>query len=179
MIRGSVARRYAKALMQVAQKADQVDAIAGELDVMAPFFAHGSELMGVMKNPAFGLADRRKVLVAVGEKARLGPNLRRFLELLLERERIDAMPGIARAFQEMADQVAGRVRAEVVSAEPLGAAYRRRLVEVLEKSTARKVLLTEKVDPTLLGGMVTTLGDKRFDGSLKNRLERIRATLVH
>jgi F-type H+-transporting ATPase subunit delta len=178
MITGSVARRYARALMQVAQKTNAVDAFAAELEALATLFRQSRELVDLMVNPAFGAGERRKVLGAILDRLRTGPMVRRFAEMVLERGRIGSLPGMAVAFQEMADLDAGRLRAEVTSAEPLGPGYRQRLLEVLARTTGKEVLLTEKVDASLLGGMVTRVGDKMFDGSLKNRLARLRATLT-
>ena len=72
----------------------------------------------------------------------------------------------------------GRVRVEVTSAKPLSDAYYARLTEKLQRVTDRQVVLVRKQDPSLIGGVVTRVGDQVFDGSLSNRLSELKETLL-
>jgi F-type H+-transporting ATPase subunit delta len=89
------------------------------------------------------------------------------------------LPAIARAYRDMTDAHVGRVRADVTSAEELAPATLDRVRRSLEQRTGKKVLVTPRVDPTLIGGVVARVGDLVLDGSVRTQLEDLRARLVN
>jgi F-type H+-transporting ATPase subunit delta len=99
--------------------------------------------------------------------------------LLLERGRIRALPAIARAYRELGDQHAGRVRATVTSAQPLAAADLERVRQSLEQRTHKKVMVESQVDPSLIGGLVARVGDLVLDGSVRTQLASLREKLLN
>ena len=66
----------------------------------------------------------------------------------------------------------------MTSAKPLSDAYYARLTEKLQRVTDKQVVLVKKQDPSLIGGIVTRVGDQVFDGSLSNRLSELKETLL-
>jgi len=106
------------------------------------------------------------------------PTTRNALLLLVDRRRVRALPHLARSLSELADARKGLVRAEVTTATPLSEAYYGRLQAELERLTGRRVLVDRKTDSALVGGVVTRIGDRVFDGSLRARLESLRDRLV-
>src|SRR5688572_16012720 len=116
---GSVARRYARALFELAGAKKLSDALGAELESLSATYAESSELRQTLENPVFKLSERRGVLEKLLPRLAPSPQMRGFALLLLERGRIGALPAIARAYQEMSDAALGRVRATVTSARPL------------------------------------------------------------
>jgi F-type H+-transporting ATPase subunit delta len=110
--------------------------------------------------------------LGVGEKAK------NTLRLLVRKRRIAAVPEIARQLARLSDEDAGVLRAEVTSAGPLSEAYLGRLRAELEKATGRKVAVSHKQDPSLIGGVVTRIGDQVIDGSVRARLAGFRDSLL-
>ena len=95
--------------------------------------------------------------------------------LLLSRGRLPNLPGIARSLRQMVDEVAGRVRVRLTSAKPLDAAAETRIRSALSKATGKTVLCEKSVDESLLGGVVTQVGDGIYDGSLRGELQSLKA----
>jgi F-type H+-transporting ATPase subunit delta len=88
------------------------------------------------------------------------------------------LPYVARFLRELADARKGVVRAEVTTAAPLSEAYYGRLQAQLEKMTGKKVVVDRKTDPLLIAGVVTRIGDRILDGSLRTRLQSIKDSLM-
>ena len=178
MIAGSIGRRYAKALLQIGVETRSFDALGRELDRAAETIGKSPELKNAVENPVFPLSQRHRVLEDVATRLGLSTTIKNLLLLLLDKGRIAALPDIARAHRELVDEQAGRARATITSAAPLDPQVEQRLKSALEKQTGKTVLLDKKVDPSLIGGVVTQVGDLVFDGSVKSQLESLRNDLV-
>src|ERR671922_1113839 len=117
MIEGSLSRRYAKALFELAQEAGQEEQVDQEGEQFYAAYS-GSELQGLLTNPAFSLESRKKVLLKVAETQRLSPLTIHFLSLLLERDRLAYLPGIVSSYRRMLNETKGRGGAKIVWAKP-------------------------------------------------------------
>jgi F-type H+-transporting ATPase subunit delta len=178
VITGSLARRYAKALLDIGIKQQTYDALGRELDRTAEAFVRSPELSQALENPVFPLEKRKLVLDDVARRLALSKVVRNFVMLLLDKGRIGALPDIARAHHALVDEHAGRVRASITTARPIDPALEQRLKGALEKQSGKVVLLDKHEDPTILGGVVTQLGDLVFDGSVRTQLARLREELL-
>lgn len=174
MLSGSVARRYARAVLLIGQQHNNYDVLAGEVDRLAATYDKSPELRGMLENPAFTVAQRQAVINEIVGRLGLSKTIHHFASLLLERGRLSQLPGIARNLRLLVDEQAGRVRARVTSAQPLDAATEARLARAIGKTTGRTVLIEKKVDPALLGGIVTQVGDLVYDGSLATEIQQLR-----
>jgi F-type H+-transporting ATPase subunit delta len=178
MIVGSVARRYAKALLDLGVKQQTYDAIGKELDRTADTFVRSPELRQALVNPVFSFDKRRLVLDELARRLALSKVVRNFVMLLLDKGRIGALPDIARVYRDLVDAHAGRVRATITSARPLDPALETRLKHALEKQSGKVVLLDKREDPSIVGGLVTQLGDIVYDGSVRTQLAALREELL-
>jgi len=98
--------------------------------------------------------------------------------LLVDRRRARALPYIADTLRELADVRKGVVRAQVTSATPLSDSYYARLQGQLERLTGMRVVVERQTDASLIGGVVTRIGDRIFDGSVRSRLQSMREALL-
>lgn len=179
MIDGSLARRYAKALLELGQEAGKADLYGTQLAAfVALLLANNGQLQGVMSNPSFTAAERKSVLEAVLPQAALEPMMMNFLRLVLEKERFAALPDIAREYRSLADSLANRVRATVITAAPASSALQSEIARALSSATGKTVVVEASVDPSLLGGLVARVGGRVFDASLRTRLESLQVTLA-
>jgi F-type H+-transporting ATPase subunit delta len=178
MVDGSLARRYAKALLEIGRDEGQIDRFGDDLNRFARLL-QGAEVANVMANPVFTLAERRSVLDRLLPGLALHPHAVNFLRLLLDKERFAALPEIVREYRDLADTEAGRVRATVTTAADLTASTREAVTRSLTQATGKKVVLETRVDPALLGGIVAQVGGRVFDASLRTRLERLQLSLVN
>ena len=174
----SIARRYARALIDVATSSHKPDRIGEQLHALVRVLSGHPALNEVMVNPAYARSQRMAILEAV-MKAMGGvePELGNFVRLLVDRNRTGALADIARVYSDLADARAGRIRGRVVSAVPLPPELLRRISEILEAITQRKVVLDVRIDPAILGGVSAQVGSILYDGSLRTQLEELRRTL--
>jgi F-type H+-transporting ATPase subunit delta len=169
----AIARRYAKALVQLAAEEGAVEKFHGELARVEALFSENPELGSLLSNPAYGIEAKLETLREVAAKLSLSETICNFLLLLQERSRMTCLPAIFSCYNVLADELSGVVRPVITSALPLGDAQVAGIKAALESSTGKKVNLTVTIDPLLIGGVVTKIGDKVLDGSIKTQLTRI------
>jgi F-type H+-transporting ATPase subunit delta len=126
----------------------------------------------------FPRAQRRTVLEALLARMVASTEAKNFSLLLLERERIQVLPAIARELRLMVEEKLGRVRATITSAKPLGSDQVAQIQQSLERVSGKKVTLDKAEDPSLIGGVVAKLGDTVYDGSVRTQLERMREDII-
>jgi F-type H+-transporting ATPase subunit delta len=173
-----VARRYAQALLEIGIEQNSLDAIVGELESIAAMWDSSHELRNALENPLVSHAAKTAVMGDLASRLGASPTTRNTLLLLVERRRIKTLPYLARALRELADARKGVVRAEVTTAVELADSYDVRLQGQLEKMTGKRIVVDRRIDPTLLGGVVTRIGDRIFDGSVRTRLQSLRDALM-
>jgi F-type H+-transporting ATPase subunit delta len=178
MRRSAAARRYARALFALARENQSVPAIRSELDQLAELFEQSPDLSRSLFKPLHPVAERRKLLDAVCQRAHSSATVRNFCAFLIDQRRLVDFAAIHDEFGGLADTAAGRTTAQVVSASPLAASQRERLQRALAARTGRQVELSERVDPALLGGAIATVDGLLFDGSLRTQLSQLRTSLT-
>jgi len=173
-----VARRYARALLELGTAEGQLDTLVEELATLGDAWEASPELRNAIENPLVPHAAKKAVVTELAAKMNASPTARNTVLLLVDRRRAQALPYIARTLRELADARKGIVRAEVTTAAPLADDYYGRLQATLETMTGKKVVVDRRTDPTLIAGVVTRIGDRIFDGSLRTRLQTLRDALT-
>ncbi len=173
-----VARRYATALFELGNETGQLDALSSEIDRVAAAYAESLELRGALENPLIAHASKRAVVNEIAERLSVSQLAKNALAMLVDRRRIKTLPLIARALRELADRKKGVLRAEVSSAAPLSDAYYAKLQEQLRRITGKQVVIDRTDDPSLIAGVVTRIGDRVLDGSLRTRLLAMKDALA-
>jgi F-type H+-transporting ATPase subunit delta len=176
---GSVARRYARALFGIGVDAGNYEALGREIDELAGLLTASAELRNALENPVFKPDEKRAVLEQILPRVTPTAEVRRFILLLLDRRRLVLLPAIARAYRDLADAHAGRVRAVVTSAEPLSPATLDGVRRALAQRTGKQVIVETDVDPGLIGGIVARVGDLVLDGSVRTQLADLRSKLLN
>ncbi|MSP39530.1 MAG: ATP synthase F1 subunit delta [Deltaproteobacteria bacterium] len=177
MIEGSLARRYTKALFQLAREASQEEAVGRQIEEFVRAY-DGSDLRMVLTNPAFDVPTRKRVLIQVANSQQLSVLTIHFLSLLLERDRLGHLSGIASCYRRLLNEAKGRVEAKVISASALEPALVDRVREQLRGLSGKDVVLEQEVDPSLLGGMTVELAGKVYDGSIRTQLEKMKQRMA-
>ncbi len=177
MVNVSVARRYARALLE-ASAPGAVVGIADQLSALAGLVASNSDLADVINNPAYSRAQRHGVVEGLIRLLKPeSPTLPNFLRLLVDRNRLGMLPDLARLFRDMADERAGRIRGTVVSAVPLDPQSIQQLEQTLSRVVQKQVVLETRVDRAVLGGVSTQVGSVVFDGTLRSQLDDLKRAL--
>ena len=174
---GILGRRYGNALLALATQAGNVDKVVKDLTEFAASWNESRDLRAAFENPTVSANVRRTILREIAQASGMEPLLRDTLLLMSDRGRLSHVGDLAEALRSLAEARSGRVRAEVITASELPEAYFTELQKTLERVTGKQVSVTKRVDPSLLGGVVTRVGDQVFDGSLKNRLEELKHEL--
>ena len=177
MSAGSLARRYAKALMSIGVDEGSYAQMGTQLASVSKAIASSPELSDILENPVVSRTDREKVVLAILQRVGASKTVENFCRLLLERERMQILPDIQRELQAMIDEKSGQVTAEIRSAKALTPAQEIQLKSTLEKLSGKSIRITVKEDPSLLGGVVAKVGDLVYDGSLRTQLSELRRNL--
>jgi F-type H+-transporting ATPase subunit delta len=181
VIPGSLARRYARALLGLAKTPTQRDKFAKDLDAVAAIAKQtdeaGRTVLSVLSAERFSTSDRKKLLDSLARRVMADPMVVKFLELVIEKDRIEGLLDIARSYRRMADDAAGRMQAHITSAAPLPPDALGRIKAALEKATGKTIVTSTSVDPELIGGVVARVGSFVIDGSVKSTLAQLRSEL--
>lgn len=168
-----LARRYARAIFQMALAADQAPAVGRDLDGAAQAYVHNPVLGRFLGNPKVRISNKKELLAAVLDQCGAGELCQRFLMSLLERGRMNQIPEVAAGFRNLLEEAESRTTADVASARPLSPGETDALAAALSRITRRKIGLNVTVDPGLLGGVVVRIGSVVYDGSLRGQLDRL------
>ena len=173
----SIARRYAKALLVIGKNDGKAESYKQELDGFVGLVAREAVLRQVINNPLHNAGDRKKVLMALIDKLNLSGVMSSFLKLLFDKGRFGFIAAINEFYQKLADDLKGVARASIVSANELSSEAVEKIRKALSKKTGKDIVLDIKTDPTLIGGVVTKIGDLVLDGSIKTQLLNMRESL--
>jgi F-type H+-transporting ATPase subunit delta len=173
-----VARRYAKAFVEIGVKQGQLHQLQGELSRVAELVRETPDLRRVVENPIF--APKQKSLVFDQLLAALGATatLRQFLKVVAEGARMNLLFDIEAAVRDLVDQRAGIMDAHVASAQPLSETQNEALIRTLGARTGKTIRVRWKHDPALLGGLRVQVGSTVFDASLQGQLRLLKAQLL-
>lgn len=174
-----LATRYARSLINAVSRenAGSAQSIAVALKGFLAEYWSQPILADSLVNPMFDKGERLQALVRIAEQARLPQVAVRFLQVVFERDRISALPQIIETFSTLADEQAGVVKVQVVTAQPVASDEKHSVEESLRRKIGGSLQFHWSEDPEILGGMLVTYGAKVLDGSLKGRLERIERRL--
>lgn len=178
MVTGSLARRYARAVMELGTTSGNLEKIGTDLRTLAKAMKDSAELQSALTSPAIRRADRRKIFDALLQRIGAQPQTKNLVYVLLDGERVGSLIAISREVDAMIQARSGRVSAEVTSAQPLDAGQLHQITAALEKLSGKKVDVVKREDPELLGGVVARVGDVVYDGSLRTQLRSIRDELT-
>jgi F-type H+-transporting ATPase subunit delta len=174
----SASLQYANALADVAVQQRAADKVAQELSGFGALYAESAELRNFLSSPAVGADAKHRVIEKL--LARVGGSkiVRNFLFVVMDHQRAHALPEIIAAFQEVIRQRQGITEAQISSAVELSKAQKAEMEFTLEKLTGKHVEANFSLAPELLGGAVVRVGDTVYDGSLRSRLNELRARLT-
>jgi F-type H+-transporting ATPase subunit delta len=173
-----VARVYAEALLNAAEKHGQGDEVVGELDsLVRDLFRADPEFEAFLSSAAVS-RDRKAQVLDAAFAHRASEVLANFLQVLNNHDRLELLRPILAEARELSNRRHGRVRVRVRSAVALPDDQRERLVQELRQVINREPLLETQVDPDLLGGLVVRVGDWLYDASVRTQIDTIRSELI-
>jgi len=171
--RRSTARKYAMALFEAASEMGMDEKLVQLLKKTADRL-EDAELKAILAHPSIPFEEKDGVISRICDGNRLLSNL---LGLLIRRDRLEMFPLIAEEYEGIWMRSRGMERAEVLVPRPLNDEDLWMIKRKLEERFGKKLFLELKVDPSLIGGIVVRIGDLLIDGSLRGRLEKLRAVI--
>ncbi len=178
MIDLTVARRYAKALLTLGKEDGKYKEYGEGLSGFAALLEREPELKDALLNPVHSREDRHKLLLRILELLKMAPMVSNLLKLMFDKHRLNAVAGVALAYQDLVDAVEKVSRAKVKAAIFLDEATTKRLRKTLEKLTGGTVVMEVEEDPSILGGIVARVGDLVLDGSVRSQIQSLRESLI-
>jgi F-type H+-transporting ATPase subunit delta len=174
----NVARRYARALLEIGTESNTLIALVAEIATLAGIYDESVELQRALDNPLVTHEAKKAILDDVADGSRVSAIAKHTLLLLGDRRRLHALPAIAQLLREMSDARQGILRAEVTTAVRLSDAYYAKLQAELEKMTGQRVAIDKREDPSILAGVIARIGDRVYDGSLRSRMTELGQSLL-
>ena len=173
----SASLQYATALADIALEQGAAEPVKKQLADFGAAYAESAELRNVLANPAVERGPKHATIEKL--TARLGASriVRNFLLIMADHQRTHLLPEIQQTFEAVIRQRQGVAEAEVSSAAELSASQKTALQQTLERLTGKKIQAKYSLDPGLLGGAMVRVGDTIYDGSVRNRLNEMRARL--
>jgi F-type H+-transporting ATPase subunit delta len=174
----SASLQFANAMADIALAQGAAEPAGKQLQEFGAAYAQSSELRTFLASPAVNIDAKHAVIEKIA--ARLGASkiIRNFLFVLVDHRRTLLIPEVIAAFHQVIRQRQGIAEAEVSSAVQLSAAQKKEMAARLARLTGKKIETKYALDPALLGGAVVRIGDTIYDGSLRSRLNEMRARLA-
>ncbi|WP_191059516.1 F0F1 ATP synthase subunit delta [Geminicoccus harenae] len=168
-----LAARYAQAMFELASEQGALDQVGTDLDKLDRAIAESPDLARLIASPVVTREQHASAVSAVADELDLSEITRKFLGVLAAKRRLFALPSIVSSFRARLAEQRGEVTAEVASAQPLDQKQLAALTDAVTAYSGKKVRLDTKVDPSLIGGLVVTVGSRQVDASLKRKLQQL------
>ncbi|RYM05520.1 F0F1 ATP synthase subunit delta [Sporolactobacillus sp. THM7-7] len=168
-----VARRYAQALIEVAEERGMIDAFEEQLIDVRRTLAGNSELRRVLLHPQIS-GEEKKQLVNTLFSGRAGQEVLNLLKLLIDRKRESIIDEVLEAYTKLADVRRGILDVTVTTAAPLNDAEQNDLSRRLGSALEKKLRMHVNVDKGIIGGILLRIGNRLYDGTIKGKLEGFR-----
>lgn len=170
-----VSRRYARALLEVAEEGGLAEQVAGDLEVIRKTLEGSRDIVTMLKSPIIKGDTKARILKEIfgglGEKTLL------FLNLLCRKKRASILPDVIEEYSALRDERGGIVNVDVTSAVELDDEQSKKLIDVLAQYTGKKVRAKLSLDEELLGGVTVKIGDTILDNSVKHQLQLLSSAL--
>jgi F-type H+-transporting ATPase subunit delta len=168
------ARRYARAVFEIALEKKELDRWQADLEKLVGVMADGT-FLAAMNSPSIKFDDKARLMTE--RLGKISPTARNLALLLVSRNGAGMAGEIAAEYGRMVDAYHGIQTAEVTTAVPIDDAEKIRLAETLSALVGSQVVVKPAVDPEILGGVVARLGGKLLDGSTRSRLAALKREL--
>jgi len=169
--------RYAKSLLELAVERNELEAISEDMKLMENTVDGSRDLVLFLRSPIISKSQKQKVLQEVFA-SRVSETTKAFIDIIVRKGRESDIISVGSAFRKLYNEHSGIVEVEVTTATELGTVQKNELAKSLESRTGKKVILTERVDPAVRGGIRARIDDTVIDGTIQHKLEQLRNTLL-
>jgi F-type H+-transporting ATPase subunit delta len=168
---------YAKALLRVGKKSGRLDQLVQQLDSFVDLMNQLPKLQAILESPRVSTIEKERILSKVLDE-RADKDFANFIRVVSAKGRFDCLPVIRSCVHDLADEMAGRVKVTVSSAEALSDELIQNVRATLGRVLGKEIQLQTKVDPEIIGGLVIRVGDTVYDASIRNQLKRVGSAAI-
>lgn len=172
-----IASRYAKALFELSMDNRSQEKVFSDLRELARVFSEDKAVHEFLVSPMVSIDQRKALLDKALDDKGVSKEVVDLVSLLVRNDRLGVFSEIVNAFEAEADAANNVARGVVRSATALGQDERKRIEDQVERVLKKKVILSYKVDPTVIGGLVAQVGSYTFDDSIAAHLKRMNEEL--
>ena len=176
MSQGVIARRYAKALINLAEK--DLEITGNSLAEIADVYSNSTELSEVLSDTKVSSQIKQNVLKIILKKIKVSKLVDTFIRYLLAKRRIVLLPNIERAFNLFLQEKLGRIEAGITVAQEISEVTVGKLEKAISRYSGKEVTVNITIDPAIIGGIVTRIGSVVIDGSIHTQLNQIRQSII-
>lgn len=173
----SVEGTYGQAIFELAEQSGQLDEVANEMQQIGELWASNEQFAWLLSSQMLSTSERNSVIENLFGN-RTSKILCRFLLVANQRNRLDRLRGIIRAFARLMDEHRGLIVVDAFVAQRMDDAAAKTTADRLSVALNRRVVLHQYVDPQMLGGLKLRVGDRLIDGSVATQLRRIKNKLI-
>ncbi len=178
MLTRQLASKYARAFFETATEEKKLTEYGKQLLDVTKFLYSQDDLKDFLQNPLLQVKAKKEVLQKILPKKFRSGHVHNFLFLLLDKRRESLLPEICRQYMDLVRKAQNVVQAEVTVAYELGSAQEKNLAAKLSQKTGKTVVITKKIDKSILGGVIVKMGDKCIDGSVRRQMQSLKAQLL-
>ena len=172
MIESKVAVRYAKSLLDLATEQGVLDAVNNDMSLIANTCHNSRDLTVLLNNPTIK-SDKKAAILAELFGSKINKLSLEFINIIAKKRREADLFSISKQYTHLYKEAKGINTVTVTSAIKLDEKLRNEVLAIAQKSVKGSVELVEKVDASLIGGFVLTIGDKQFDASISKSLKKL------
>lgn len=172
----TVASRYAQALFQVGIDGNNADDLYNELKAVVDILNQNTEFFGILKSPLIGKEEKKSLISNVFSQ-NTSNEIANFLKILIDKDRISFLDQINDVYKKLLNEKNNVIEGTVISAIAMKESDVKDLEMRLSEKYNKTVLLKNEIDKSILGGLLVRLGNEQIDGTVKNRLSKMKEQL--
>ena len=172
-----VASRYVGALIDLAEESKKLKDIEKDFSDLAGMVDSSDAFKQLIRSPLINEKQQFAAIEALANKARFTSVTTNFLNVLVQNRRLNILEAVLSVFQEEIAKRRGEIIVTVETAQDLTAAQVKALQAALKKETGAEIALKMKVEPSIMGGMIVTVGSHMIDDSVARKLEKLKVSM--
>ncbi|MGL4912007.1 MAG: F0F1 ATP synthase subunit delta [Romboutsia sp.] len=171
-----IAGRYAEALFQVGEETNSTTKLYEELNAVVEILKSNKDLYSVLKSPLVSKGERKEIVEKIF-KNELSSSLTNFLKIIIDKDRVSAIEAVEKSYKELLNEKNNVIEGIAITAVSMKEDELKQLEAKLSSKYNKNVTLENKVDESILGGVLVRLGNEEIDGTVKNRLAKMKDQL--
>ncbi len=177
-MKGSLPKRYARALIDLAKEDGQVDVYGDQLQSLLLALQQSKGALSTLANDSFDLFEKLRAIEEICQTARAAVYVKNFLLILIKKGRMGLFPQIVQEYRLFQDEISGIVRAVVRSPLIPDQALLKSIENILHSKLDKKIIARGEAHPEMIGGLSVEIQHRVVDGSIKRKLERIQEAML-